>query len=466
MRSPRFPDEVSAVYHRHAPFRCVLMCVALACPSVLAAQSQDPTVALTVDRGRPLHVALDARTRVKQVGQDVAGTLVDPVYAYDRIVIPAGTPVRGHVVQLVEPSRWARIRAMSTGDFSPHRRVVLAFDALVLDAGVERPIDTVVTNEIATSRAHPRAGRPQRRCGAFGRNAAARLVAAPGRRRRKRASTRLSTKSRAPDKLARLEAVAIEQLPYHPQYLTKGAVYTAQLSSPVDFGSAVPVSSAGDSAPRPGSVLTAQLLTHINSRTSTRGTPIEAVVTEPVFSEDHQLILAEGTRLTGQVTWTKGARWFHHNGQLRFLFERVQAPGQASEPQLASLHAAQTSADDRVRIDEEGGTSITNSKTRFIVPALALLSLRRGLDGGDHDGDSNLQGSGSSGKARGTGLGGLIGLRFTGLVLGRASQPVGIALTAWGAARTVYKNILSRGKEVDFPADTPLQLQLAPARAK
>jgi hypothetical protein len=463
MRSPRFPDEVSAVYHRHAPFRCVLMCAALACPSVLAAQSQGPTVALTVDRGRPLHVALDARTRVKQVGQAVAGTLVDPVYAYDRIVIPAGTAVRGHVVQLVEPSRWARIRAMSTGDFSPHRRVVLQFDVLVLDTG-ETPIETVVTNEIA---------RPARTSAPAERNADAapsgnvahdwsRRLVADAKAREHAALNEV----RAPDKLARLEAVAIEQLPYHPQYLTKGAVYTAQLSSPVDFGSAVPLSLAGASAPQPGSVLTAQLLTHINSRTSARGTPIEAVVTEPVLSQDHQLILAEGTRLTGQVTWTKGARWFHHNGQLRFLFERVQAPGQTSEPLLASLHAAQTSADDRVRIDEEGGTSISNSKTRFIAPALALLSLRRGLDHGDHDSDSNLSGSGSSGKARGTGLGGLIGLRFTGLVLGRASQPVGIALTVWGASRTIYTNILSRGKEVDFPSDTPIQLQLAPARAK
>jgi hypothetical protein len=418
-----------------------------------------------VDRGRPLHVALDARTRVQRVGQAVTGTLVDPVYAYDRIVVPAGTAVRGHVVELVQPSRWARIRAMSTGDFSPHRRVVLTFDALVLDARVERPIDTVVTSEIA---------RPTRSLAPADRGANAdqqpqgvhdwsqRLIDTA-----KAKEHAALNEVRAPDKLARLEAVAIEQLPYHPQYLTKGAVYTAQLSSPVDFGSAVPASSADPgTAPQPGSVLTAQLLTHVNSRTSTRGTPIEAVVTEPVFSKDHQLILAEGTRLTGQVTWTKGARRFHHNGQLRFLFERVQAPGQASEPLLASLHAAQTGADDRVRIDEEGGTSITNSKTRFIAPALALLSLRRGLDHGDHDGENNPTASGSSGGARGTGLGGLIGVRLSGLVLGRASRPVGIALTAWGAARTVYKNILARGKEVDFPADTPIQLQLAPARAK
>ena len=31
-----------------------------------------------------------------------------------------------------------------------------------------------------------------------------------------------------------------------------------------------------------------------------------------------------------------------------------------------------------------------------------------------------------------------------------------------GAARSVYTNILGRGQEVRFPADTPIQVQLAP----
>src|SRR6266702_4222290 len=52
-----------------------------------------PTIELVVDAGRPLQVALDQRVSVKRVGQPVTGTLVDPVYGYDRILIPAGTKV-------------------------------------------------------------------------------------------------------------------------------------------------------------------------------------------------------------------------------------------------------------------------------------------------------------------------------------------------------------------------------------
>ena len=52
--------------------------------------AERPSLALVVRAGVPLRVALDARIRVKRVGQSVTGTLVEPVYAYDRVVLPAG----------------------------------------------------------------------------------------------------------------------------------------------------------------------------------------------------------------------------------------------------------------------------------------------------------------------------------------------------------------------------------------
>jgi hypothetical protein len=39
---------------------------------------------------------------------------------------------------------------------------------------------------------------------------------------------------------------------------------------------------------------------------------------------------------------------------------------------------------------------------------------------------------------------------------------VSLGLSIFGAAKTVYSNILAKGREVQFPADTPIQLQLAP----
>src|SRR5689334_12635956 len=94
-------------------------------------QSPSTTMTLTVAPGRALHVTLDKRLSVKRVGQPVEGTLAEPVYAYDRVVLPAGTRVRGHVDQLVNPSLLSRVRAYSGGDFSPHRRIVIRFDTLV-----------------------------------------------------------------------------------------------------------------------------------------------------------------------------------------------------------------------------------------------------------------------------------------------------------------------------------------------
>src|SRR5262245_55498862 len=69
----------------------------------------DESIDLVVAAGRPLRVALDQRIRVKRVGQPVTATVVEPVYAYDRIVVPAGAQVRGRIEKLHGPSAWARV---------------------------------------------------------------------------------------------------------------------------------------------------------------------------------------------------------------------------------------------------------------------------------------------------------------------------------------------------------------------
>ena len=77
----------------------------------VAAQSAQPSIELVVAAGRPLRVALDERTRLKEVGQTVVGTVTEPVYAYDRIVIAVGTKVRGQVAQIDSGSKFVRARA-------------------------------------------------------------------------------------------------------------------------------------------------------------------------------------------------------------------------------------------------------------------------------------------------------------------------------------------------------------------
>ena len=48
-----------------------------------------------------------------------------------------------------------------------------------------------------------------------------------------------------------------------------------------------------------------------------------------------------------------------------------------------------------------------------------------------------------------------------GAAVSQISRPVGIAMGVYGAARTIYTNVLGRGHEVTFPADTPIQVRLA-----
>jgi type IV secretory pathway VirB10-like protein len=450
----------------------------------LAAQSEQPSIDLVVNAGRPLRVALDERIQLKNVGQPVTGTVTEPVYAYDRIVIVAGTKVRGHVAQIDSGSNFVRARAYLNGNFSPAKHAVLQFDTLLLDDGHELGIDTVVKGGIPNvirrvAGEGKSTGRPGREQTVSSDDTSPTIAArarselrqrttdAVSEAKQKASDVLASIKSlREPGQLSRLKDAAVQQLPYHPQYLAKGTVYDAELSSPISFGPAVPaVAAPPGTAPAPNTILTARLATTLDSSKTPRGTPFEAVITETVFSADHQVILPEGTKLTGEVTFATPARRFHRNGRLRFLFERVQVANRPAAPLLGALNAIDASGDDRVAVDDEGGATLENSKTRFIAPVLSILSLRASLEGDGHrfadpDGDGSIKTAGSGAGSRG--VGGFIGVGVIGAAVSQITRPVGIALGAYGAVRTMYTNVLGKGREVTFPADTPIQVRLAP----
>jgi len=432
----------------------------------LAAQTVDAPISLQVGAGRPLEIVIEDRVTVHNVGQPVTGTLVNALYAYDRIVVPAGTMVLGHIAALQEQSKIARTRAMMAGDFTPKRHVVLEFDTLVL--GDDRmPISTTVKIEIPhlkRTEAPKPAEDAEQRTGVAGRlehEAAARAKESVEAAKQKAHDVLAEIKD--PGKKERLTHELVQRLPYHPQFIEPGTGYQAELLAPIDFGAAVPTGTAEPGArPAPSSILRARLVTALDSSKTPRGTTVEAVVTEPVFSDSHELIYPEGTILAGEVTVANPARSMHRNGQLRFLFESVRPPAASPEPLLASLHSVHASDDDKLEIDEEGGAKPTNSKTRFIAPTLAILALRANLDDHEHldpDGDGHMIHSSSPGAQS---VGGAIGFGLAGIPLSLAWRPVGVALSAVGAVRTTYSNIFSKGREMTFPADTVMELQLAP----
>lgn len=432
---------------RTAPIAWVAIAMSLGAPSNMLAQER-PLVRLALEAGRPLRVVVAERIRVKHVGQPVTGTLADPVYAYDRMVFPTGTKVLGHIDKLHGVSRGTRLRAFLSGDFAPPRRVVVRFDSLVKNDGSEVKIETVVTSAMEqVTLEEEDTGTPKDAPTAIA-NAQEPKV----------------TSMKRPGKRERLKYGFIARLPFHPQYLPPGTVYAATLQSPVDLGEVAPPELAPvGTAPPPDSVLHARLVTPLSSAHSHRGHAVEAVLTRPLFTADNQLILPEGTRFKGEVTFAKAARSFRRNGQLRFLFEKVQAPERADESLRASLHSVEAAQGDRLVLDDEGGASIANSKARFVAPAFASiafgLTATKGLDYHTDGGPPEV----SKGLAHTNSAGGFVGMGFLGVGLAQVSKPFSVAVGAVGVARSVYSSILGKGRDVSFPEGTVISVRLAPA---
>ncbi|HVB37729.1 MAG TPA: hypothetical protein VND92_04295, partial [Vicinamibacterales bacterium] len=388
------------------------------------------------------------RIRIARVGQAVAGTLIEPIYAYDRVVFPAGTKVLGRISALRDTGKAARIRAIVGGDFTPTHTAVLQFDTLVPPDGRPQPVRT---------RVGP--GTARLTFAVAGANHATGVVARARRLAADQLSTTLAT-IRQPGRFSRLVHAFVESLPYHPQYLEAGTVYVAELLQPIDLGvsAPTPLAPAGTALP-PEGVLTAYLSTAIDSAASVRGTPVAAVLTQPLFSSTHQLIFPVGTTLHGEVTFSKPAARFHRNGQLRFLFESVERPAEASTaPLLAAPSAVATGQAAHVTLDEEGGAHVASSKTRFVAPALAFMVARAA---GDND---RIRGS-ATGAYRpnvfGRALGGAIGWSLLGVGLSQLSRPLAAGLGWIGLARTLYGTVLGKGRDISFPAETLIQVHLS-----
>ena len=113
------------------------------------------------------------------------------------------------------------------------------------------------------------------------------------------------------------------------------------------------------------STVHARLTTPLSSGTAKKGQSVEAFLAQPVFSPDHKLILPEGTRLSGAVTFAHRARWFHRGGQLRFNFQHTDLPPGIARPALqqqavvmktlATLETAEPGGHTAIKVDEEGG---------------------------------------------------------------------------------------------------------------
>lgn len=420
------------------------------------------SVALSVPKGTPFQVALDQEIRVKKVGQPIHGRIVEPVYAFDHIVVPIGSEVTGQVTSIGKISRWKRTAAALDADLTPERQVELNFDQLVLADGRHFQLESRVT---------PGSGQVIR----F-------VAAAEGKAKKKGLKDAASDKTKqakaqarqqwdtamkqlkTPGRMLRLKRYIEAQLPVHPQYIPVGTVYFAELTVPLDFGTELmtPQMAASIGGPLPpGSIVHARLITPLTSATARKGDVVEAVISQPLVDGQHNLILPQGSRLEGAVRQVQPARRMKKNGQLRIAFQQLTPPDGVAEKIEATLAAVESSKAANLKLDSEGGAEATTPKTRYLATAMSITLAAASSPGGDTDVDNGIAHIKANTGAQVAG--GVSGFKVVGMVLGLAvrSRALGYTMGAYGAGMSIYSHFIARGNEVVFPKNTAMDIEVA-----
>jgi hypothetical protein len=416
------------------------------------------TMPLVVPKGTAVQVVLDKEVRIKNVGQVIHGHVVQPVYAFDKLVIPIGTKASGQITKIDGVPGTTRAIDALNADFTPARKVEIEFSSLSLPGGKQIPVQTTVTpgsGQVIQFVSTPGAQNQKKDV-----KDAASQKAAEAKRQAKQEWNSALKDVKAPGKIHRIERYAVAQLPVHPQYVDAGTVYFAELQQPLDFGTEPLTrelaSSIGDT-PSEGSIVHARLITPLNSATAHQGDVVEASVSQPLF-DDGRLILPQGSLLKGSVVQVRSARRMSHNGQLRFVFHELVLPDGVEQKVDAVLNGVEATKADNLKLDSEGGAQATTPKTRYLKTAISV-----GMAALSTRGDPDAKISNPAGTPTSRAIGGAGGFKLVGMVLGALvqSRAFGYSMGAYGAGMSVYTHFIARGREVVFPKNTAMEIGLA-----
>ncbi|HVB98288.1 MAG TPA: hypothetical protein VNJ12_03005 [Candidatus Dormibacteraeota bacterium] len=410
--------------------------------------SETKLIQLTLPVGTPLRVALLKKVAIGKVGRPVVALVIEPVYSFNRVVVPAGSQVDGKVIRIVPASKFRRAEAMMNGNFTPLATARIEFDTLVLKNGARMPIDTRVSPGIRdVIRLVAKQNRPVK-AGLF-------------HRLKRDASQQWHGALHQAKKIVSFRYVknlAIHELPYHRRYLRRGTVFDADLLHPLRCGQET--LTAGDLAdygdpPSANSVVEARLVTALSSATARKGTPVVAVITEPLYSRDRKLLLPEGARLEGVVVEAHPARHFHHNGLLRIAIHKMRLPSGAASLVDANVTGLAVGSGTHIQLDSEDGATIAEHKTRYLDTVLSLA-----IATSTFDSEAGRAAGGQGSDLTNRGLAGGSGFRMVGLVAGAlvSSRIMGQALGIYGAAWSVYDHFIADGRNVVLRKDTPMTI--------
>jgi hypothetical protein len=426
----------------------------------------------SIPAGVPLRVELDKSYRMR-VGTRIEGRLTEPVYLIDHIVLPQDSKVFGSITGKHPVTRKARTAAMFNGDLTPLKEADVTFDEVQTPDGRQFSIETDAAERTTSvvriaSTANEDQPRPRRSLGQH--------IAAAFRWTK----TQTVAAFKAPHKSDAFRQMLYAEVPFHPQEVWVGTQYDAELVKPLELDGQAPaehVPAAGLSELKLSGTIEARLIDPVDSATAQPGTPVEAVLTQPLFEDEapeqavlspvslttnkpsaevihqvaahkqHRLVLPEGTHLIGTVVQAKSAGMFGHNGSLRLSFRKVELPQGDERLVQGQMTAAEAIKTAHIQIDDEGGAKATNGAMRFLTPvSLGSLAAVSGQAG------SGLFQEAMAGN----------GLNVLTEVVGTAISSAGLinGFTYYEVGKVVFDQWIGRGHDVVFAKNTRIEIEL------
>jgi hypothetical protein len=384
---------------------------------------------LVLEPGNDFRAALEKGVRLKKIGQPITAKLLEPVYAGENLAIPTGSIIKGHVSAISTAPMRKRAGRMLGGDFTPPKTAYVTFDQLVLGDGTTVSIHTesaVGLGRVENSRYLPAAQRP----GTF-----------------KKLKSAALAPFREPNKLQRLGEAVVTSLPYHPEYIDQGSVFDAALLEPVTVHAPTELDPAP--AQLASEYLHLHLLTPINSNISTAGGRIEAVVSQPYYQGDHQLIYPAGTRIAGTVQKASSTGWMKKNGSVVFAFRSISLPDGTMKEIHSTVGGIQAESSEGLEVGKEGEIKATTSPLGRILAPVSLIGPSRAVA----DNSQVKTAWSRSGEGR-TGFG------LLGAGAAQASAGTAIGFGYFGAAKKLYSAFIAKGSSVELPLNTPIFLRM------
>src|SRR5882724_5024374 len=395
--------------------------------SVRAQETTPERKSLVIESGNDFRAALEKGVRLKAAGQPITAKLLEPVYAGEDLAIPAGSTIKGHVSSISKAAMRKRAGRLLAGDFTPPKTANVTFDQIVLADGTTVPIhsdSSIGIGRVANSQYVPKAQRPGMR------------------QKLKGAMAPL----REPNKLQRLGQAVVTSLPYHPEYIDQGTVFDSALLEAVTVLALVQPDTVSRQA---SDYLQLHLLTPVNSSTSTAGTQIEAVVSQPYYQADHQLLYPAGTRITGTVQNASAAGWMKRNGRIVFAFRSVRMPDGTTREIHSTVGGIQAERSEGLDVGKEGEIKATTSTFARLLAPVSLIGPSRAVA------DTTLEKTAWSRAGEGRKGFGLLGAGAA-----QASAGTAIGFGYFGAAKRLCDAFLTKGSNVELPVNTPISLRL------